>query len=366
MIQKEVNEIKKTLRSDNSAITRIGVCYVDTEKEIKVKKKEALLALEEGEQDMYFELFRAALSGKIGGKLLNLSIPAKEEQEGGKQSDLYKLLKTDLDDELLDKLYEKIIDSYAYVDNFVIIVAKGNYDIKKKSMNDEDLDDSENVYEHLLCLICPVKAQKSGLVYDALNQNITNALQNKLVEKPLHAFLFPSFNDRDMDIHEALYYMKKAEEPSASLIEGVLGCQTPKTGPEQKEIIVDALTRGLGEDCTFETVKDLCGGISEDQAATDKPDIDKAKLEDLLSNAGASVSQTEEVQAVIDEQLPKGESLIADNIFSGKKLEVKNGYLDLKIDVSHRGDISVENVNGAQCIVVRINEPLQMNGIPLS
>lgn len=45
MNKKEISEIKKTLNPENSVITRICGCYIDGEKEIKFKSKEAFHSL---------------------------------------------------------------------------------------------------------------------------------------------------------------------------------------------------------------------------------------------------------------------------------------------------------------------------------
>ena len=49
MNKKEVTEIKKQFTPSNCAITRICGCYVDAEKNVKTKLKEAFLSLEEEE-----------------------------------------------------------------------------------------------------------------------------------------------------------------------------------------------------------------------------------------------------------------------------------------------------------------------------
>ena len=49
MNKKEIAEIKKLFTPSHCAITRICGCYVDAEKNIKTKLKEAFLSLEEEE-----------------------------------------------------------------------------------------------------------------------------------------------------------------------------------------------------------------------------------------------------------------------------------------------------------------------------
>lgn len=71
MNKKEIAEIKKLFTPSHCAITRICGCYVDAEKNIKTKLKEAFLSLEEKEMFKYFKIFKAPI-GTIGKNLLNM------------------------------------------------------------------------------------------------------------------------------------------------------------------------------------------------------------------------------------------------------------------------------------------------------
>ena len=85
MNKKEIAEIKKLFTPSHCAITRICGCYVDAEKNIKTKLKEAFLSLEEEEMFKYFKIFKSTLSGTIGKNLLNMEFPLSQESEGGSQ-----------------------------------------------------------------------------------------------------------------------------------------------------------------------------------------------------------------------------------------------------------------------------------------
>ena len=59
MNKKEIAEIKKLFTPSHCAITRICGCYVDAEKNVKTKLKEAFLSLEEEEMFKYFKIFKS-------------------------------------------------------------------------------------------------------------------------------------------------------------------------------------------------------------------------------------------------------------------------------------------------------------------
>ncbi len=58
MNKKEISEIRKLFTPESSVITRICGCYIDGEKEIKCKTKEAFHSLSEEEAFKYFEIFK--------------------------------------------------------------------------------------------------------------------------------------------------------------------------------------------------------------------------------------------------------------------------------------------------------------------
>ena len=66
MNKKELAEIKRQFTPANCAITRICGCYVDAEKTVKTKSKDAFLSLPEEEMFKYFDLLKKTLSGSMG------------------------------------------------------------------------------------------------------------------------------------------------------------------------------------------------------------------------------------------------------------------------------------------------------------
>lgn len=117
MTKQEINEIKKLFTAKNCSITRICGCYVDGEKNKKTELNQAFLALPEEEMFKYFEILRKSLSGSIGKNLLNLDFPTDSEIDGGTQEFLLRLRDSRLkDDALLEQFYNRIIESYEYVE----------------------------------------------------------------------------------------------------------------------------------------------------------------------------------------------------------------------------------------------------------
>ena len=164
MIKQEINEIKRLFTPNSCSITRICGCYVDGEKNKKTEFKEAFLSLPEEEIFKYFELLRKALSGSVGKNLLNLGFPTDSETDGGTQEFLFRLRESKLKDEaLLEEFYDRIIASYEFVGNYLILLIHDAYDVPGKTTDGLTMEDaSDTVFEYILCCICPVVLSKPG------------------------------------------------------------------------------------------------------------------------------------------------------------------------------------------------------------
>ncbi len=214
MINSEILEIRKQFKHENCSITKVSVCYVDGEKTIKTKFTESFLCMPEEETFKYFEIFKKTLSGTVGKNLINLEFPTSSEFNGGTQEFLLKLRDSELKDEtLVDEFYQKIIDSYEHVGNYLILVVYAAYDVPGKTSDKIIMEDaSDEVYRYILCSLCPVNLSKPGLSYNEEKNLIQKRIQDWVVSSPNQGFLFPAFNDRSTDLHNALYYSKDAEE----------------------------------------------------------------------------------------------------------------------------------------------------------
>lgn len=259
MNKKEVLEIRKQFTPANCAITRICGCYVDHEKNKKLNTKEAFLSLPEEEAFKYFDIFRKTMSGSIGKNLLNLDYSI-EKEGAGTPHDLLSVMKlTKLqNDDIVEKFYDSVIDNYDYNENYYIILIHGMYDIPGKASDGEEMfDASDEVYEFILCSICPVNLSKAGLSYDAQDNRIEDRVRDWVVDKPDKGFLFPAFNDRSTDIHSALYYTRKSNEIQPDMIENVLGAEMAVSADVEKDSFSHFIEDVLDEKCYFETVRNI-------------------------------------------------------------------------------------------------------------
>lgn len=369
MTKQEISEIKKLLTPKNCSITRICGCYVDGEKNKKTELKQAFLALPEEEMFKYFEILRKNLSGTLGKNLLTLEFPLASEEPGGTQEFLLRLRDSKLkDDELLEEFYDKIISTYEYVGNYLILVIHDVYDVPGKTSDGLDMEDaSDEVYEYILACICPVELSKPGLSYNAVENTFQNRIRDWVVGLPDTGFLFPAFNDRGSDIHSTLYYSKDAEELKESFVEQLLGCPLPLTAGDQRETFQALIEETLGESCDIETVKNIHDRLTEmAEEHKEEPEplvLDKNEVKTILAGSGVANDKLEQFDRCYDETAGEQTALLASNIMNTRTFEVKTPDVVIKVNPERTDLIETRNINGRDCLVIELGGNVVVNGI---
>ena len=372
MNKKEISEIKKRFTKTKCSITRICGCYVDAEKQKRMTLKEAFLGLPEEKMFKYIDIFRKTLSGSIGKTLMNMEFPAEQEiKEDGTQVFLMQLLESKLKDEkLLDQFYDKIIANYNYPENYFIILVHDAYDIPKITSDGvENFDASEYVYDYLLCSICPVKLSKPGLCYNAETNNIQDRIRDWLVQPPELGFLFPAFNDRNMDIHSLLYYSKNSDDLDLAITENVLGCQMPLPAKSQKETFNAIVEESLGLECDYEVVKSIHENLNqmvEENKENPEPlALDKTDMTKLLAKSGVEEEQIEVFETRFDETVGEKETLMATNISSPRTFEVRTPDVKVQVNPERTDLVETKIIDGVPYLMIEINDLVEVNGIQI-
>ena len=330
MRKKDILELKKRLKKDDCTFTKMCGCYVNGEKNIILKFNETFLNLDEDEFFKYLEIAKKTLSGTIGNNLLNLEFPFDQEEEGGRQYDLMKLKKSNLKDEaLIDEFYNNVIDNYDYEGNFLILLFHDAYDVITKTTDNSKLDESEEVYEYILCAICPVSLSKPGLSYHPEEDRIGARERDWVVEAPSNGFIFPAFIDRGSDIHSVIYYTKNPKDTHPELVEGTLGCEAVRTAAEQKEAFTNIIKNAIGSDDEksdnlIMEIQDTLNTMVDDHEAINGTEAEPKLLtnnviSDLLIESGVP----EEISAKIEQSYTEefGDTPpAADNLLDSKTL----------------------------------------------
>ena len=371
MNKKEVLEIRKQYKPEDCTITRICGCYVDGNKEIVAQSRDAFLSLPDEEIFKYLTIFRQTLSGTIGKNLINLEFPLAQEMPGGTQNFFLRLRDSKLQDEaLINEFYQEIIENYNYGENYYIILIHAAYDIPGRALDGSEMfDASDEVYEYILCSICPVHLSKEGLCYNPQTNHMENRIRDWIVEAPEKGFLFPTFTDRSSDIHSLLYFSKQAENLQPEFIENTLGCVFPMSAGSQKSTFQAVVMNTLGEECDYDIVRNIHDNLNElvedAKNAPDLPILSKPDIKRLLSESGVSEERMESFDANFDYIAGEKAEFLAPLITETRKFHISTPDIVIKVNPERADLVETKVIDGRPCLVIEMNDQVEVNGVQI-
>lgn len=369
MNRKEVNEIKSQYTLEECGILRLSGCYVNGENEKVAQFNQTFLNLPNEEKHKYFDIFKKVLSGKLGKNIMDMHFMEDSYADDGGRTFLYELRDSGLKDEkMLDKFYDKVIESYNYIGNYLILLINQVYDVPGRTSDGIDMEDaSDEVYSYLLCCICHVSLSKPGLGYFEEDNSFHDQKQNHVVDMPDIGFLFPAFNDRSEDGDSVLYYSKKTDDSQEDFINTVLQCELPIPADNQKQVFQAMLEETLGEDCSYETVKSIHENLNEmieEQKSGPEPvALDKNDMKNLLEKSGVKEDHLQNFEEHFEQEVGEDTKLLAANIIETRNFEVKTPDVVVKVNPKRSDLIDTMEINGRKCLVIQIDDNLMVNGV---
>lgn len=352
MNKKEVLELKRRFKKEDATFTRLCGCYVDCNRNKVCTWGGKFLNLEDEEFYKYLEIANKSLSGTLGNNLLELHFPTEEEAVGGRQQILMALRDTKLEDEtLLDRYYDLVIDTYDHAGNYLILLFHDVYDVMTRTKDNDNLDESEEAYEYLICAICPVDLSKPGLGYREDEKRIGSRIRDWVVGAPDTAFLFPAFNDRSTDIHSTLFYTKNTKEPHSEFMANGLGCGIERTATEQKMAFHSIVRNVLGaeDEDTEDILLDIQQSLSdmvEEYTQTHDEDADPFRLDKdtvakVLVDSNIPEDKVSRIEKSMDEafgdKLPEVEHVIDSKALVANEIRAEKMALEEQV-----GDLTVQ------------------------
>ena len=90
--------------------------------------------------------------------------------------------------------------------NPVLIGEAGHdiYDVPSKATSGEEQEESEEIYEYLLCAVCPVDLAKPALGYKEDENRIGARDRDWVVGLPDLGFVYPAFSDRGSAVNAVM------------------------------------------------------------------------------------------------------------------------------------------------------------------
>ena len=376
MNKKDIHELKRRLTKHGCTFTRMCGCYVDAEHNKVTNIAETFLNLEEEDFYKYLDIAKKVFSGTVGNNILELEFPMEEEAVGGKQQFLMGLRESELkNDELLDAFYDMVIASYSHPGNYLVLLFHDAYDVMKKTKDNMDLDESEEVYDYLICAICPVNLSKPGLGYREEENCIRSRIRDWVVSMPDTGFVFPAFTDRSTDIHSVMFYTRDTKNPHSEFMTEGLGCGARLTATEKKitfeSIIKDVIGDGDGKsEILYMDIQDNLNDKVYQNAEMNDPSetnvtpepmlLTTRDMTEVLTESGLTEEQTAAIEKnyeeVFGEDLPEAGSLVDSKLVEANgrrkdRLELVEQVKNLKQQLEETRALSAEESEDCQVIV---------------
>lgn len=206
MINREdMLELTRRMTVKRNCFSRIAGAYFDEEGFVDGTFNTHFLKLSGKDQEINLGIAKAIPFAETNRNLKFHRFEAEEERAGSTWQLLMALKDCELkNDAMLDAFYEALGEKYHSNHPYGVYFFYGNYDVPLKASDKESLWESEEVYQFIICAICPVHGD-----YEP--------------GEPECGFLFPAFTDRSSDIHGIHIFQSDVKHPHEELPKNIIG-----------------------------------------------------------------------------------------------------------------------------------------------
>lgn len=372
MTQKELGELRRRLRPDKNAISRIYGCYVNGNKEVISYLDEPLGTMPQEESEKYLSLLKKGLSGRLGRNLIDIVFSTAQVMDSAEHRLLMALRDSELKDaEARNQFYQEVMESLDMEDsNYLILLACDTYDVPHRSKDDEiQADASDEVFRYILCCICPVKDGKTELGFFSGDNEFHSCIANQIVSQPEVGFLFPAFDNRAANIYNALLYTRKPEQVHHEFIDSIFHTEPPLSAAEQRENFQTALSDALAGEFRMEMVQAVHEQLRDrieqhkESKSPEPPEVTVQEIGAILKNCGVEAEHIEAFQAQCSERFGSGAVLNPENIIDSQHFAVKTPVATIAVDPERTYLVEMRIIDGHKYILVPADEGVEVNGM---
>ena len=373
MNKKEITEIKKRLKPEHNNIGHIYGCYFNSKKEIISVFDESTASMSKEEEEKYITLLKKSLSGSIGKNLVDLSFTTRQVMDSDEHRMLTAMRRTRLaDPEVMNTFYKCITENLNTEDdcNYLALLAFDSYDVPKWDKNGEETESSE-VFNYILCALCPVKNGKPALAFSKEDDRFTVLNLTQMVMPPVLGFMFPAFDDRAANIYSALFYSKDTKGSHEDFIDAVFKTEVPMPAARQQEEFGSAVRETLQKECTFDAVQNVHAELrNRIEAHKESKDPDALELTyeeaaDILEKSGMSGEMRESFVEDCKERFGEKSILAPDNIINSKRFEIVTENAKIQIDPQYSSLVKTRIIDGHKYILIPVEAGAEVNGISI-
>lgn len=208
---RDLSELKRIWKPGNLCCDRYAACYLDGKGGMTVQPARPLLAEPEETINKHMALVKKMLSGELENQILQVAFP-EPLTEGCAADVLERTRDCRLGKETLEEFFSLLADGRPQEGPYELLIYHLSYDIPEKGTDGADQGESDEVYEHVVCLLCPIKKTKAnlGVALGAL----TLTRREEVLGAPALGFLWPAFDGRSEDRDAiVLYHADPGEVP---------------------------------------------------------------------------------------------------------------------------------------------------------
>ena len=387
MNQRDISQIKRRLNPEQRNPTMIRGCYVSTDGRVISAFAQPVFDMPQEENEKYMALFKRTLSGTIGQNLLSIPFSPSQMMDGEQHRLLTCLRDSALKDEtVIDAFFQRVIEyigdakpaspdsaqSAQKDENYLILLMHDAYDVPYRDACDHtDPDQSTQVFQYVMCCVCPVKRTKPALSYFVAENEFHSRETEWVVGAPELGFLFPAFEDGGANLSSALYYTRDIADTHEAFAQSLFGASLIPAA-EQKEAFQNILSDTLAEECRYEVIQAVNETVSEmikeqkaDKAA-EPLKLDRQSLVTILDECGVSKERTQAFEQQYNAAFGEFSQLDAVNIASPGQLQVKTPSVCIKVAPENSNLIETRIIDGRKYILILADGAVEVNGVPVN
>ena len=205
--REDMLELTRRMTLKRNCFDRIAGAYMDEEGFVDGTFNKHFQKLTAKEQQINLDIAKAIPFSDTNVQLREYVFREADRKQGSMWQLLMALKECGLkNDAMLDVFYEEFGSKYRIDSNYAVYFFHGSYDLTLKASDKESLCESEEVFQFLICAICPVSGD-----YEP--------------GEPECGFLFPAFKDRSSDIHRIDIFRKDGKAVHGERVEEILFSQ---------------------------------------------------------------------------------------------------------------------------------------------
>lgn len=371
MNQREIGELRRRLKPEKNAITKIYGCYVNSNKQVISYLDGSLGLMPQDEAEKYLTLLRRTLTGQLQKNLIDIVFSTRQVADSEEHRLLSALRQTELKDEQVRRqFYDQVIQSLDMDErNYLILLAHDTYDVPYRGRDDQDqADASDQVFSYILCAICPVKDSKAELGYFPGENEFHSRSAGQVVASPELGFLFPAFDNRAANLYNALYYTKQTDLIHQEFIDAIFRTEPPMSADEQKETFHTALAEALEGECSMEVVRSVHQQLRDkllqhkEEHNPEAPSISPREVDTILHNCGVEEDKVQAFHKSCAAQFGEGVPLNPANLINSSRFEIKTENATILIDPDYSYLVETRKINGRTYLLLPA-DGMEVNGL---